>query len=286
MEPQENQDVDLKEDLENVVKEGGDESIQTTPPPEPTAIELEAMSEGWMPRDQWKGDPKDWRTAESWIDRGNFMRTIQQLRAENRANEAKVEAAFKTGQKLAEANYNERLAELKEIKLKAYEEGRFDVAQKVEDQIDDLKDRKTEFVQQDVKKQFIPPPEFLTFQHRNSWYQKPGFEDQSLYADSIGMAFRRSNPNATNADLYWHVENKMKQQFPNLYGGTVLRKENAALPGTESGTNRNGHSTTVDSGLEKIKSGMNEMERSIMRTMIKSGTFKNEAEYLKEYAKA
>lgn len=286
MEPQENQEVDLKEDLENVVEEGGDESTQTAPPPEPTAVELEAMAEGWTPRDQWKGDPKDWRTAESWIDRGNFMRTIQQLRAENRANEARVEAAFKTGQKLAEANYNERLAELKEIKLKAYEEGRFDVAQKVEDQIDDLKDRKTEFVQQDVKKQFTPPPEFLTFQARNNWYQKPGFEDQSLYADSIGMAFRRSNPNATNADLYWHVENKMKQQFPNLYGGTVLRKENAALPGTESGTNRNGHSTTVDSGLEKIKSGMNEMERSIMRTMIKSGTFKNEAEYLKEYAKA
>jgi hypothetical protein len=48
------------------------------------------MERGWTPKDQWKGDPAQWRPADVWLDRGEFLQTIQGLKSELNATKAQV----------------------------------------------------------------------------------------------------------------------------------------------------------------------------------------------------
>ena len=253
--------------------------------PEPTEVELEAMQEGWTPKDQWKGDPKEWRDAPAWIDRGQLLRTITSLRGEvkNATTQltAQVGAAFKQGKAIADAQYNEKLAELKAVRRQALEEQDFVTADKLEDKIDELKENR-EKPQTEAKVQNVPQ-EFYTFVARNPWYDKNSVMKHT--ANAVGAQFVSTNPNATPADLYWHVEQQMKENFPQLYGGKTVK--NSALPSTEGGGSQGTKSSSNgDASLLSLKKDMSDMDISIMKNLIKGGTFKNEAEYLAEYAKA
>lgn len=254
------------------------EVIQT--PEEPTEIELEAMQEGWTPKDQWTGDPKQWRDAATWIDRGQMIRTITSLRGEIRKLEPQVAHAFKQATEITEAKYKADLEELRAIRRKALEEQDFATADKLEDRIDDLKENKTRAVA--PAKVADVPPEYNVFTTRN-----PKYLSDSLFqhtANAIGADFIAKNKSASPADLYWHVENEMKKGFPHYYGGKTVDTKNKPLPATESGGNgKGGESSSADtSGIKKT---MSEMDLSIMKTYVKQGVFKNEAEYLAEYAK-
>lgn len=254
------------------------EVIQTEP--EPTEIELEAMQEGWTPKDKWTGDPKQWRDAAAWIDRGQLIRTISSLRGEVRKLEPQVAHAFKQGQAIADANYREKLAELKAIRRRSLEEGDFATADQLEDKIDELKENKN--VAAPISKVADVPPEYHTFTARN-----PMYLTDSLYqhtANAVGAQFLKENSNATPADLYWHVENTMKKGFPHFYGGKVVDNKNKPLPATESGGGGKGAETT-SAEFSSIKKSMSDMDLSIMKTYIKQGVFKNEGEYLTEYVK-
>jgi hypothetical protein len=260
--------------VENQVQEAAKE-------PEFTPIELEAMNEGWVPKEHFKGDPKQWRPAEQWLDRGNFFRTISQLRDELKTTKAQVAEAFKQGEKIATAQYNERLQELKAIRRKALQEGDLDTADKIEDQIEEHRENKNKA--QPVKATIDTPPEFYQFVQRNPWYQTDAIMQAT--ANAVGAQFVQANPRAQPADLYNYVETMMKQRFPDLYGGKVLREKVAPSTETSSG---NRAQTTQANTFKKYKDGMNEMELGIMKTMIRAHPkrFPNEEAYLKEYAKA
>ena len=269
--------------VDGVNTEVDNEDVVVAPPaPEYGPQEIEAMQEGWTPKDQWKGDPKDWRPADQWLDRGQFMRTISQLRGEIRKQEVQVSEAYKVGQRIAEAQYNEKLQELKATRRQALHEGDLVTADKVEDQIDSLKENKAKPVDKPVSAA-PPPPEYDVFLRRN-----PAYLTNSVFqhtANAIGAEYIKMHPNAAPADFYLHVENQMKTNFPQHYGGRVL--DNKVLPATEGGGQSGSRSGNgLEHSLASAKQSMNETERGIMKTMIKTGVFKSEADFLKEYVKA
>lgn len=45
-------------------------------------VETKALGMGWVPQDQWKGDPEKWTSAEEYVERGEQVLPI--LRANNR----------------------------------------------------------------------------------------------------------------------------------------------------------------------------------------------------------
>ena len=47
------------------------------PAPELSPTEQKAMEAGWVPQDQWEGDPDQWRPAKEFVDRGELFKKIE-----------------------------------------------------------------------------------------------------------------------------------------------------------------------------------------------------------------
>jgi len=268
--------IPTKEELLGEVDDVGEEA------PQLSAREQEAAGQGWMPEKDWIAagkDPSGWRPAESWLDRGQFFSKINSLQSELQATRAQVAESFKAGQRMAEATYKQEIAELKAQKKQAITEGDFEKAADLDDKIDAKKEAMAQPATP-APSTVTPPPEYHLFIQRNGWYTS----DSALRgaADGLGYEFRRLNPGATPADLFWYVESKMKEKFPEIAGG-----RRSLPPSPEGGsTNRGNASAGGSASLSSAKSQMDEVERGIMKTMIKTGVFKNEEEYLKQYVAA
>lgn len=270
--------MDLIESDDNV--EVDEESTEADAPVY-TAREQEAIAQGWQSEEDWVASGKDvkqWRPAESWLDRGDFFKTISNLNGKIVQQEKLIVAAFEQGRKLEQTKLKEEIEELKEQRKTARQEGDFEAADKIDDKIDAVKE-KQDAPMPKAPATITPPPEFGVFRQRNPWYDK----DVALHfaADGIGGEFLRQNPRASNADLYWHVEQVMAQRFPEIRGKT------ATAPPSPSGAGGSVKSNTASAGASsKLEAQMSDMEKEIMKTLIKGGTFKNKEEYLKEYAAA
>lgn len=270
--------MNLIESDDNEVDESSDE---TTEAPTYTAREQEAVNQGWQSEADWVASGKDvkqWRPAEAWLDRGDFFKTISNLNGKIVQQEKLIVAAFDQGRKLEQSKLAEEIASLKEQRKNARQEGDFEAADKIDDKIDAVKEKQAAPMPK-APATITPPPEFGIFRSRNPWYDK----DVALHfaADGIGGEFLRQNPQASNADLYWHVEQVMAQRFPEIRGKA------AVAPPSPSGAGGSVKSNTANAGASsKLEASMSDMEKEIMKTLIKGGTFKNKEEYLKEYAAA
>lgn len=265
---------DQEEIVEGDGEEGGEE-VELSP------REQDAVTQGWQTEKDWVASGKDaktWRPAEQWLDRGAFFKKIGELNSELASTKAQVSEAFKTGQRIAEANFKAEIDELKAQRRVAQQEGDFETADKIDEKIDE---KKEQFKQPTVKTptNLAPPPEYDLFLDRNPWYNT----DSVLHfaADGLGYEYKRLNPQAKPADLYWFVEQKMKEKFPELGG---KQKETAKLPPSPDSAANNRGSAPAKGSMSEARRNMDEMEVSIMKTLIKNGDFKSEEDYLKQYA--
>src|SRR5574339_102086 len=185
--------------------EAREEGTGHQPENQVSEVEQRAMQRGWTPKEQWKGNPADWRPADVWLDRGEMLGTIQHLRDKLDVTQKQVAEAFKQGQKLAKAKYEDELNLLREMRKDAMREGDVDKIDVLETKIDEVKEkiRAPEPTPSGVN--FTPPPEFAIFTQRNPWYNDPGKVRMRYVADGIGMEFMRANPKALPAELYYFV---------------------------------------------------------------------------------
>ena len=78
-------------DLENTPEPIEQEVQPQAEPKQYTAVEQRALDQGWVPQDEWQGDPDDWRPAKEFIDRGELFRKIDELKNENKRIKQGVE---------------------------------------------------------------------------------------------------------------------------------------------------------------------------------------------------
>jgi hypothetical protein len=107
--------------------------------------ETEAADMGWTPKDQWKGDPNNWKDAKTYVEHGaDIVRiTKAQLKAQEKDFAARLEKMEKVNAKTVEQlqkAHDKELADLKAQRREAIKAGDVDKAEKLDDQIDDLKD--------------------------------------------------------------------------------------------------------------------------------------------------
>lgn len=285
-EQQNNQEVKTptKEELLQAIDNQEEGVVEETPPEvELSEAEQEASQMGWAPKEDWikaGHDPKEWRSAEVWLDRGRFFSTINSLKNELQVTKQQVGEAYQLGRKMAETALQDELKELRAEKRQALEIGDMVKADEIQEQIDSTKDKSRE-IPPPVPRNFAPPPEHELFIQRNPWYNSN--KVLKYTADAIGVEYMQTHPKATPADLYFFVENTMREEMEKISGGKPPPRERIA-PQVESGGTTRG--TPKPSGsLSSVKSGMNEFERSIMRNIIASTPNMTEEKYLKEYSK-
>jgi hypothetical protein len=181
-------------------------------------VTLKAQEMGWVPQEEWKGDPEKWRPAADFVDRGENILPILKDRVNKL--EADLKIALKSNQKeidrikaesyaKAKAEYDEKINHLNELEANAIKNSDGDA-----------------YLQIKKVKETVKPPEvevsgeseeFKNWKDKNPWYQ----EDKELaeYADflshKIVMEKNGHVPDITEALA--EMEKRTKAKFPEKF---------------------------------------------------------------------
>ena len=236
-----------------------------------------AMENGWVPKEQWKGDPDAWRPAKEFNDRGEFFKRIDRL--EHKNQELQKAMTFLTDQQKRQylAGFQEAIKQLRQKRDQALEDGDSLQAARISDKIDEVKDQAQVAQRQQVQQAppTIEPSEtYKSWATKNSWYT----QDKVLtrYAEATGATYKDEHPNSTESEMLRHVEMEVKREFPNKFGPKGPPSPEGDGRGTGPKTGNAGKFSAVEGSLTSE-------QRSIMNTIIKT-TGMTKDEYLKQYS--
>lgn len=226
--------------------------------PKPKTAEDVARASGWKPLEEWTGDPSEWRSAEVFNERGEW---IQRHKAqEKRLNEI-------------ESSFNQRMENANKLHQKQLEFQRAELIRKRDEAID-LADRSAaNGYQSELDKLNTPEPVSSPapeqnyvdrWNEANPWiYQN---NPKSAYAKQMFGLYQSQGMSAEQA--LRAMETDVNREFPAINPG----RDRQPIPegGTRPGSKRTGRKLTMaDLSSEELK---------YYRAM--PGAWKSEAEYL------
>lgn len=173
-------------------------------------VEVLAMSQGWRPKSEWKGDVEEYRSAKEFVERGELFSSIKHLKEQ-------VRALVDTNQRIEKITYDKAMADLKSLQKSATEVGDVVEVEKLTDQISDLK----------IKAANTPAPpatpeqaEGNAFVERNKgWFNANTAENKIMrqYAIDKEIELRQAHPELSTARLLDKVESAVKEFFPKKF---------------------------------------------------------------------
>ena len=231
--------------------------------PEVSPIEQQAAAEGWRPKEEWTGDPDDWKDARSFVRDGEFFKKIEEVKRENK-NLRKTVGALKTHyEKVKETEYTRALETLKQQKKEALREGDTDLAVDLDDKIDAKRAELDEARRIEAQVQAEPEvhPDFQNWVNRNKWYESN--EEVREFADQAGMAYKKTHMAASPQQVLEYVEERVAKGYPELFKNPRKNAPSAVEGGT---------------GPRKATSNfeLSDIERQIMGKLVRSKTLTEE----------
>ena len=267
--------VDTTADSQNTVTE---DEVELSP------LEQKALHEGWKPKDQWEGDPDEWRDARSYLDRGELLKKISAANKEQKELRKAMSAMKEHNLKLAEARAKEEMLALRQEKIAALENQ--DAARVVEldDAIiakkDDIAELSAKAKSQELEQaEGVAHPEFQAWIEDNEWYATNA--GMRGYADAVGTEYARANPSIPPSKVLKYVADKVKEEFK--IGKPVVKEQSRPSAVLDSNV-RTGSTTTKKGASSALINSMSEQERQVMNTLVKGGHI-TEEKYLEDYRK-
>jgi len=246
---------------------------------ESTAAEM-----GWVPKDEYRGDPNKWVDAETFVNRGNksgpilkernehLIKEIQTLKSEF-AKHKEVTEQFKAFQaeqrERREAEYKVQISELRLQKSEAIRNGDGDAVNDIDDRIDAIKDRARDVKIPPQQTQVAPHPDFDSWQAENSWFNSD--KKMKAYAVEVAMELREKGDQSEGRVFFDKVKEALRKDFPSKFGNPNRSKPGAVETGS------------VSSYKGKTFNDIPADERKVIKSFIEQGLYKTEAEALKEY---
>lgn len=254
-----------------------DENTQVQEGQEPTQVEYTqaeqlAMEKGWKPREDYDGDPANFRSAELFLQLEPLYKKIDSVSRENKQLKEATQYLTKIQKETKAFEYDRALKALRAERRAAMEEGDFNKADLLEDQAETIKEQKRIVEETPEAPKGEQNALFNEWQERNSWYQKD--EDLRDWADGRGLRLHNQgkSPAEVLEILETEVRKKYKEKFTN-----PNRERASAVEGSQGGS-----SATV----KKEKYVLNDMEKKVCATLIRAGAIKDEAEYIESLKQA
>lgn len=201
----------MSEELEG--QEGQESQVEDQ---QPDPIEEEARSFGWKPKEDFEQDPKNagkkWRTAEDFMDRKSLFDKIEAVSSENKQVKKALQQLGQHYTNVEKEAFKKALATLKDERKTALEEGNLVRAEEIRDEMDEVKE-KINSVAPPVNVQQGPPPEFIEFTQRNTWYKRD--DVMTRYADSLGNELLAQGLSPDR--ILKQVEEKVRGAFPEKF---------------------------------------------------------------------
>lgn len=245
---------------------------QNTDQPVYTKVQLEAMDQGWKPKEQFEGDEDTFVDAPEFVRRGELFKKIEHQSKELKAVKQALDALKTHNSRVEQAAYDRALKSLQETRRAAFEDGETAKAFEIEDQIEDVK-KERERVAREAATPAVPElnPEFVAWQDKNTWYTTD--KRMRAVADTVGVELARQG--MSPSEVLKKVVEEVKDAFPHKFVNPAREKANSVEPSTRGGS----------SAVRSNDASMDEDERSIMRKIVSTGVM-TEAEYKAQLKKA
>jgi hypothetical protein len=239
-------------------------STQSAQPVEPTPVELEARNQGWVPQDEWQGDPDKWRPAKEYVDRGELLRRIEGQSKSLKETQQALKQLADMHKKVREVEYNRALTDLKSQKKAAMVEGDLMRVAEVEESIDYLKEQQ-QIVSQDPIIPEVPhtPQALVSWEGENRWYKS----DRAMTAFANDLAAELRGQGYGLEQALKEIDKQVRVEFPHKFRNTSKPTASAV----EGVSKPRKSSEAVE---------LSEEQRRVARKFIQMGAFKNEQEYL------
>lgn len=238
--------------------------------PELSEVEKKAAEQGWRPKEEWDGEPEQWRSATEFLDRGEFIQRISSQSGEIKELRKALNYLVDHHKKVKETEFDRALEHLKTMKKEALQEGDPDKVVEVDEAISEIKEKAKEAKAVSNRPMASQPSQnFVQFVKENGWYTTD--QEMRQFADEIGVGYFNRNPGTQELDLYGYVLKRVKQTFPDKF------KEKSKSPSVEGSPSTGG---TSKGGYEKDYA-LTEDERRVMNTFVKQGIM-SKADYIKE----
>lgn len=249
----------------------------------------EAKAQGWVEQDQYRGNPKEWVDAKSFVERGRQINPI--LRKHNKELMKELDIAKKQAQEAIDAakefrefqkeafehkkkELESQINQLKVAKREAISQGDGDRAVALDDAIDDLRDEKANLKQPTEPKKEEPiagiDPELQSWMERNVWY---GQEDEDTeLTNALAATIRRKNPTLVGRSFLDELDKRLEER-------NVVKKRNRPTSPVEGVVSEK---PVYSQGKNKF-SDLPEEAKAAYERFKKQGLFKSQEEYLALY---
>jgi hypothetical protein len=231
----ENQETDLGESEESEEQDSAQEQEQAAleAKKQQAIVEAEAKARktGWVPEPEFKGDPKNWRPAEEWNERGDeyipfikaeLKETKEQLtglEGENKSLKTKIEKMTTVQDKFVEDFYDKSISELEEQELKAVEEGDTETFQRIREQKDKIEKPEPVAEPEPGDQLDQEHPVFKQWKTDNPWFETD--PRMARYAVMVGNELAEAkDPTAVpgrEAEFGAKVTAEVKAAFPDKF---------------------------------------------------------------------
>lgn len=256
----------------------------------PNEVESEARGMGWVPKEDWKGPEEKWTSAEEYVEKGKNIIPILRKRVEQLDSDLKMatshnkkeldevrriaeEAAYEK----ATAEYQAKLEKLKEKELEAFQSGDSEEFLKAQREKEALKAPEKKETKTATEDQQGPPPEFIDWRTKNSWYDDD--VDMQIHADAVGMRIAQENPNMSYAEILPKVTERIKKAFPHKFENPRRDEPGAVESGSTKPSGTGGNGKTFNDLPASAKAAYKRLEA---RFKEKGREYKKE-DYVKEY---
>lgn len=195
--------------------------------------EAEAEVYGWVPKEQFKGDPDKWRPAEEFVRRGEEILPI--VRKQNEKLQAKLSELEETNKNMSRMfektiererqKAAQEIANLKAEKREAISQGDAVRVEQIDAQIDTLKEE----TQPDAAPSARTIDELTRdFAKVNPWYiEEPDMAD---YAARVSVSNAALNEDISFEDNMKFVLSAVRKKFPGYFkGNTTAANGHAAV---------------------------------------------------------
>ena len=239
--------------------------------PEVNVEEQKAMQSGWVPQDQWEGDPNKWTDAKTFNEKGELLGFIKKQNKEISEMKKAITALGETNRRIAEVERSKALEELKTLRKEAIRNQDIDTADELGEKIQDLKQLDKAEKEQVNEEAPAVSPIFEMWVQNNEWY----LENKVLQgaANAIAEELMATDPQASDQGyLLRTVEKRIKQEFP--------AKFNAAKNKVADAGSTQGNESRGGAGGK-----LSQEELAIAKTLVQYGAFKSIDEYAKSLSK-
>jgi hypothetical protein len=216
----------------------------------------QARQEGWVPLEEFKGNPDNWADAKEFLRVGKIIkaRDDKNSKLERELKELKqITKSMLSNMQKAEKIAYEKAAKDLEIKLlRAKELGDVEEAFDIAKQQHELEVKAQQELQQH-NTSFKDSEEFKGFLPENNWVVATDRVSKAMQkvATEMSIEFAKANPNCSWKEELDYIHTEIRKEFPDQFKNEKIAKQSHSSVLGASSIGKDGSNDSINSKLSK-----------------------------------